>query len=95
MSCSYIDSAEGGGGGRGAGGIKDDIGCHVYFDSVEREERDCGRMKDDFGCLILILILGKGSSGKIIDDFVCCSYFGSVKGEEWEDETQLRLSFLF
>jgi hypothetical protein len=49
--------------------LKDDFGWHVYFNSGEREERDCGRMKDDFGCLILILILWKGRSGRIKDNF--------------------------
>jgi hypothetical protein len=45
-----------------------------YFDSVEKEEWDCGRMKDTFGCLILIFILGNERSGTMKDDFSCPSY---------------------
>ncbi len=74
---------------------KDDFICRSYFDSVEGEEWDCGRIKDDFGWLVLILILGKGSSRKIKDDFGCHSYFESVKGEERENQRRLCLSFFF
>ncbi len=62
---------------------------------MEGEKRDCGRMKDDFGCLVLILILWKGSSRRIKDDFVCRSYFDSLEGKKWENQCRLCFSFLF
>jgi hypothetical protein len=52
-------------------------------------------MKDDFACLILFLILGKGSSGRIKHIFGCRSHFDSVEGGEGENQRRLWLSFLF
>ncbi len=60
--------------------------CRSYFDSVEGEEQDCGRMKDDFGCLVLIFILRKGGAGEIKDDIGCRVYFDSVERRSWTVE---------
>ncbi len=45
--------------------------------------------------VVLILILGKGSSGRIKDNFICRSYLDSLEEEEQENLRRLCLSFLF
>ncbi len=45
--------------------------------------------------VVLILILGKGRSGRTKDDFGCRSYFDFVEEEEWEILIEIYLSFSF